>query len=129
MATDAISERSQKGTVMNTEHSHDDEHSPNPSQEEVTAKQPRHSLASVGGEPGMWTTWDDVPLVLKIVELAEVLRVSRATAYAAAKDGSIPSFRVRGALRCTRPVAWAVANGLNPWDYVGQNSHESAGRA
>lgn len=53
--------------------------------------------------------------------LAEVLRVSRATAYAAAKDGSIPSFRVRGALRCTRPVAWAVANGLNPWDYVGQS--------
>lgn len=60
---------------MSTEHSHDDEHSPNPSQDEVSSKQPRHSLASVGGEPGMWTTWEDVPLVLKIVELAEVLRV------------------------------------------------------
>jgi excisionase family DNA binding protein len=110
---------------MNTELNHD-EHSENPGQGQGVAKQPRHSLASIGGEPGMWTTWEDVPLVLKIVELAEVLRVSRATAYAAAKDGSIPSFRVRGTLRCTRPVAWAVANGLNPWDYVGQNPFGSA---
>ena len=106
---------------MSTEHNHDDEHSDDPGEEDVANKQPRHSLASAGGQPGLWTSWEDVPLVLKIVELAEVLRVSRATAYAAAKDGSIPSFRVRGALRCTRPVAWAVANGLNPWDYVGQN--------
>ncbi len=107
---------------MSTEHNHDDEHSDDTGEEDVAAKQSRHSLASAGGQPGMWTTWDDVPLVLKIVELAEVLRVSRATAYAAAKDGSIPSFRVRGTLRCTRPVAWAVANGLNPWDYVGQSA-------
>jgi hypothetical protein len=57
---------------MSTEHNHDDEHSDDPDDEDVAAKQPRHSLASAGGQPGMWTTWEDVPLVLKIVELAEV---------------------------------------------------------
>lgn len=105
---------------MDIEHD-DDEHSENPCGEDIARERPRHSLASADGQPGKWKTWEDVPLVLTIVELAKVLRVSRATAYAAAKDGSIPSFRVRGTLRCTRPVAWAVANGMNPWDYVGQN--------
>lgn len=85
--------------------------------------QPRHSLASIDGQPGAkkWGTWADVPLVLTIVELAVTLRVSRATAYAAVSDGSIPCFRVRGSLRCTRVSAWAIANGLDPWAFVGHD--------
>lgn len=89
---------------------------------------PRHSLASVDGQPGGKKpgTWEDVPLVLTISELAVMLRVSRATAYAAVSDGSIPCFRVRGSLRCTRVSAWAIANGLDPWDFVGQDPFVSA---
>lgn len=82
---------------------------------------PRHALGSAGDAPrDGWKTWQDVPLVLKPYEVALVLGVSRSTSYAALRDGTIPSFRVRNALRCTREAAWAVANGLDPQEYVGE---------
>lgn len=89
---------------------------------EAGSRRPRHELGGSGLVPGgPWKSWEDVPLALKAPELAIVLRVSRSTAYEAMRDGTIPSFRVRGTLRCTRVVVWAVANGLDPWEYVAKN--------
>ena len=74
-----------------------------------------------GGSPsGPWKTWLEVPLVLRAPEVQLLLNVSRSTAYAAMRDGTIPSFRVRNTLRCLRIVVWAIANGKDPLTYIGK---------
>src|SRR5688572_23498684 len=87
-----------KGTRVDTMPKHHDEELLN--RAELQRHQPHHSLGAPGGVPsGPWKTWLDVPLVLRAPEVQVLLNVSRSTAYAAMRDGTIPSFRVRNTLR------------------------------
>lgn len=79
-----------------------------------------HSLASATGEPcGGWASWEEIPLVLTAYEVQAILGSGRSTTYDALGDGTIPSFKFRSCRRCTRDAVWAVANGLDPWSFVG----------
>ena len=110
---------------MDTMPKHHDEELLN--REELQRPQPHHSLGTPGGVPsGPWKTWLDVPLVLRAPEVQVLLNVSRSTAYAAIRDGTIPSFRVRTTLRCLRIVVWAIANSKDPSTYVGTYPFDDA---
>lgn len=111
---------------MDTEPNGDDEEPRSGAEHE--GERPRHSLSGPWDPPsGPWKTWLDIPLVLRAPEVALLLHVSRSTAYVAMNDGTIPSFSVRGTLRCLRIVVWAVANGEDPWKFLGRDPFDDGG--
>ena len=48
------------------------------------------------------TSIDDVPLVISVPELAQILRISRNTAYEIVRSGQIPSVRTGVQIRITK---------------------------
>lgn len=54
------------------------------------------------------TTVEDLPLTLTVEEAAEVLRISKNSAYAAVADGSLPSVRIGRVIRIPRDALAAV---------------------
>lgn len=48
------------------------------------------------------TNWDDVPLLISVSELAQILRVSRNTAYELVRSGQIPSARASTQIRISK---------------------------
>ena len=51
-------------------------------------------------------TTDTQPFLITVPELAALLRVSRATAYALVASGEVPSVRVGGSLRIPRDALY-----------------------
>lgn len=50
----------------------------------------------------VYRSWDDIPIVVSVPELAEILRVSRNTAYAMVRSGQIPSVRTGAQIRISK---------------------------
>lgn len=55
----------------------------------------------------------DEPLTYTIFEVSKLLRISRATAYSAAKTGSIPTLKFGRCLRVSRRALQALLDGQN----------------
>ena len=59
----------------------------------------------------MASSTKELPPLLKVPEVAEILRISRNVAYAAIRGGSIPSIRVGGSIRVPRSRLMELIDG------------------
>ena len=73
---------------------------------------------------------DQLPMMLTVREVAQVLRIGRNEAYAAVADGSLPSVRIGRSIRIPRNSLAALLGTARdaPRPYAGPTSAEQRGR-
>ena len=64
----------------------------------------------------VYTSYEDIPVMMTVEEFGRLMRVSRNTAYAFVRDGLVPTVKVGRQIRIYRGDILRLRNGQNPSD-------------
>ena len=70
----------------------------------------------------VYTSYEDIPVMMTVEEFGKLMRVSRNTAYAFVREGLVPTVKVGRQFRIYRGDILRLRNGQNPPDICGSEN-------
>lgn len=70
----------------------------------------------------VYTSYEDIPVMMTVEEFGKLMRVSRNTAYAFVREGLVPTVKVGRQIRIYRGDILQLRNGQNPPDICGSEN-------
>ena len=70
----------------------------------------------------VYTSYEDIPVMMTVEEFGKLMRVSRNTVYAFVREGLVPTVKVGRQFRIYRGDILRLRNGQNPPDICGSEN-------